>query len=219
MKHIIVAGICCLFLGARALAQYQPPQPAQNAGPQIVVKKIDASLSPAPRYSPTGQTAPTQSAPTDANRKWLVVEAELDTMPDWADEVTLRFYVVINYGSAAKSGSGYDVLTTTVTVVNMPRNHNTGKKNIVPVFLDGNTVRKYGANGIQQLVPEVAVEVTYKGVLQGTWWMKTMNSGRFWEKKPPRPGVLLNLDQSPWMPGFIDYYEQVKPSASARPSE
>lgn len=180
---------------------------------EIRVKEIKVSLDAAPRYSLVGGQAPQ----ADASRKWLVVEAYLESTPEWADEVTVRFYVVANYGPNAKDQpkDGYDVLTTVVTVVNMEKNFNKGKKNIVPVFLDASTVKKYENGNFQNFIPEVAVIVQYKGKLQDTHFMKNQNSGPFWNNVQPKSGLLLNLMQSPWSPAYNEYYEQVKPTGGA----
>lgn len=205
MKKITFLGAAVfLFIGHASFGQQKS---------DIIVKDIDVDLKAAPKYSLQGNAPP----PVDADRKWLVVEAQLEGIPDWAEEVTVKFYVVANYGPNAKGidipADKYDVLTTTVTIVNMQGNKVSGKKNIVPVFMDSNTVKKYGLSGIHQFIPEVAVQVFYKGILQDTKWKKSeQQSGRFWEKKQPRQGILLNLMQSPWSPAFVEHYEQVKPS-------
>ncbi|NUN93311.1 MAG: hypothetical protein HUU04_05980 [Verrucomicrobiae bacterium] len=189
---------CCLTVAVAARAQQ----------PVIQIKKIETTLESAPKYQASVQV---QKPQPDSNRKWLVVEAELETQPDWCEEIQVRFYVVANYGPQARERSpdGFDILSANVAVVNVPK----GRKNIVPVFLDANTVRKYGAGAKEQFVPQVAVVVYYKGVLQDTQWMTNARRGdRFWEQKQPIGGVLLNLLQSPWWPAFSEHYEQVKPS-------
>jgi hypothetical protein len=203
LKHL---SLLACFLAAGTFVSAQQPV--------IQIKKIDVTLEAAPKYTTVVQQ---QKPQPDSNRKWLVVEAELDCQPEWSDELQLRFYVVANYGPQARerSADGFDVLMTTVAVVNVPRNVNTGRKNTVPVFMDANTVRKYGAMSKEQFIPEVAIQVYYKGVLQDTRWMKSeQQSGRFWEKKQPTGGVLLNLLQSPWWPAFSEFYEQVRPGGT-----
>ncbi|MBI4025601.1 MAG: hypothetical protein HY360_11525 [Verrucomicrobia bacterium] len=214
MKNLLAAGIMLVFIATEVSAQTTQPTKSD-----IKIKKIDVELSLAPRYTTQGQSIPRQ-AQSDQNRKWLVVEAELESGPDWVDEVTVKFFVVANYGSTAKEkpADNYDILATSVTVVNMQRNVGTGQKNIVPVFMDANTVKRYGATGIQQFIPQVAVQVIYKGTLQDTHWMTGVQKDvRFWETKQPRAGVLLNLTQSPWSPAFLDHYEQVKPIVAGTP--
>ncbi len=201
MKKYFVA--VCFFVAFTLSAPAQAPQT------EIQVRKIEVNLETAPKYNVSAQ----RQRQTPQSRPWLVVEADLLCEADWADEVQVKFYVVANYGPTAKekSADGYDVLTTTVSVVNMAGNKSTGQKNIVPIFMDSNTVRRYAAVSKDQFIPEVAVQVMSKGVLQDTKWMKSEGSGRFWEKKQPKSGILLNLMQSPWAPAFIEYYEQVKP--------
>lgn len=209
MKTLLVLASCLVLSLSSALAQVNT---------EIRVKKIDVELKHAPRYTANTDN---QTIQVDPSRRWLLVEVELESTPEWADEVTLRAYVVVNYGPAAKDPpkDGYDVLAGNVTIVNLARNAGgTGRKNIVPLFVDSNTVKKYGASSIQQFVPEVAVQVMYKGVLQDTkWWKNEQKNGRFWEAKQPRTGALLNLTQSPWYPAFAEVYEQVK-SATAAPA-
>jgi len=209
MKRIVLTVFLMFFAVALLPAQ-------QNVNQEIRVKKIDVDLNQAPRYTIQG------SAPqADPTAKWLIVVAELESTPEWADEVTVRFYVVANYGANAKGdyvpADKFDVLACSVTVVNMQKNFPpTGKKNFVPVFMDANTVKKYGASSKTQFIPEVAVQVMYKGKVQDTKWMQDeKKSGRFWEAKQVRGGILLNLLQSPWFPAYAEFYEQVKPSSSA----
>jgi hypothetical protein len=196
----------------------------QNKSPDIIVKDITFTLSPAPAYNilspPNGKSTPKQ----DTSLKWLVVEAELESSLDWADEVQVKYYVVAQYAATAyvdgnsvsklPNDQQFDILTTTVNVVNVQKSAGTGRKSIIPVFLDPNTVRKYGEGTLSKFIPEVAVEVMYKGIVQNIKWTGDGEKkyGRFWEtKKQPKSGVLLNLLQSPWWPAYSDYYERVKP--------
>jgi ribosome biogenesis SPOUT family RNA methylase Rps3 len=205
ISHLVLFGIGC-FLTVASVAAEEP---------EITIKKISVDLRPAPRYELQ------RSVPeTDSSLKWLVVEAELDCQPEWADEVTLRFYVVANYGPGVKGDfvpqGRFDLLAATVTVVNMRRNVGTGRKNIVPVFLNSRSVKKYGALSKSQFIEQVAVQVMYKGKVQDTQWMTTARQGeRFWEAMPPKNGILVNLLQTPWWPAYGDFYEQVKTAPSA----
>ena len=183
---------------------------AQDNRQDIKVKDIKVTLEQSPRYTLQGS-----QPQSDSSRKWLVVEAYLECDPDWSDEVTVKFYVVANYSEQSKADAPkdrFDILAANVTVVNVPK----GRKNIVPVFLDPNSVKKYAQASIQSFVPQVAVQVYYKGKLQDSYWMTGVQKGvQFWEQKQPRGGVLLNFLQSPWWPAYSDYYEQVKPASAA----
>ncbi len=200
MEKSLIVGFYLFLIATAAWAQNND---------KIKVQKIEADLKPAPVYRlQTGELN------VDYNRKWLIIEAELESQPEWVDEVTLKFYVAAFYGPAAKMApkDGYDVLAASVTVVNVQRNAGTGKKKIVPVFLDANTVKKYEVTNLQNFIQDVAVQVWYNQTLVDEKWWKgnQVRPGRFWEQKQPRTGILLNLMQSPWYPAFSDYYEQVK---------
>jgi hypothetical protein len=207
-------GFCAILFVSSAFAENKP---------DIIVKDISLTMSAAPTYelqaSPKGKSIPKQ----DTANRWLLIETELESKLDWADEVLVKFYVVANYAPGAyvdgalasklPDDQQYNILTTTVSIVNLGKS-NGGRRSIVPVFLDPNTVRKYGGDSsLQKFIPEVVVEVNYKGVLQDRKWKNgnEKTPGMFWEKKQPKTGVLLNLIQSPWWPAYSDYYERVKP--------
>lgn len=197
--------LLCMILGG-VMLHAQTPQPSE-----IKIKKIDVEMKSAPSYQLNSA-----NVKVDQNQKWLAIEVHLDCKVEWAEDVQLKYYVVCQYASSAKGDyvpqDRYDILASTVTVVNLQGNSSNGRRSIVPVFLDSTSVKKYGQGSVTQLVPEVAVQVMYKGVLQDQkWWKDEKKSGRFWEAKQPRTGVLLNFTQSPWFPAYFDYYEQVKP--------
>jgi hypothetical protein len=184
----------------------------QAVKPEITVKKIDVQLSQAPIYTVNSQKIPAGQPKRDSTKEWLVIHAELESEAEYVDDVQVKFYVVASYGAKGVSASPYDILESKVSVVGMRKNKGTGNKNIIPVFVDPNTVKKYGESALANFIPEVVVEVRAKGILQDLYVWKNVRKGvRFWEQEPTKPGVLLNLLQSPWWPAFADYYEQVKP--------
>jgi len=208
MKKILVLAFCLapsLFFSTLWL-------PAQQRKPEITIKDINVKLEGSPRYELLEKSL------QPASGKWVVIEAELESTPEWVNEATVTFYVAANYGANTKAYAPpdkYDILTASVTIVNMPGNVGSGNKNIVPMFIDSRTVKKYDQGNLQSLIPQVAVQVMYGGTLQHIkWWKKALGEVRFWEQKEPRRGVLLNLSQSPWWPAYGEDYVQVKPQAS-----
>jgi hypothetical protein len=215
MKPILLFGFCLLTLPLAVSAQIRKPD--------VVVKDIKLTLSPAPIYNlesvPTGQQQPKQ----DTSDKWLMIEVDLEPQVEWIEETLVKFYVVAQYAPDAWIGGvqarklademQYDVLTTAVNVINLQKR--TGHKNRVPVFLDPRTVKKYGHSSLTHLIPEVAVEVSSRGVVQSLRWMNgdERRPGRFWERKQPKAGILLNLLQSPWWPAYSEHYERIKPTS------
>ncbi|MDD2707747.1 MAG: hypothetical protein PHV34_07025 [Verrucomicrobiae bacterium] len=185
---------------------------AQQQRVDIVVKEIKVDLVQAPKY---GVTVHKQLPQPDSSLKWLIIEADLDSSLEWADDVVLRFYVVAQYGNNARGDhvpqDRWDVLASSVTVTSLKKG-----KGVVPMYIDSTTVKKYGAVAVQQFIPEVVVQVMYKGAVQHTKWMRNeQQSGRFWEKKQPKSGFLVDITKSPWWPAFSENYEQVKPMTAA----
>jgi RNA polymerase sigma factor (sigma-70 family) len=204
-----------VLTGSAALVS-SPTLTAQNQRSDVLIKKIEVVESETPHYEISNQVFP-EIPKRDSVKKWIVIQAELDLNVESLDEVQVKFYVVGQYGNQQKTTDPkeWDNLIATVNVVNMQKNTG-GKKNVVPVFMGSNTVKKYGEPNIQNMIPEVAVQVWSKGVLQDEFFWKKVGD-RFWERKQPKSGILLNLLQSPWWPAFAGVYEQVKPTPQAQP--
>jgi hypothetical protein len=119
-----------------------------------------------------------------ANKQWLWVEVEFESKPDWADDVQLKYYVVMGKGKEAKLFVGE------MTHVNVAK----GSRHYSAMFLHPNTLDRFGRGSAE--VP-AAVELRYRGQLMDT--RSEPNTGKpWWNDFTPTPGFLLPPSRTPW---------------------
>ena len=133
--------------------------------------------------------------PPTLNVKWLQVEVEFESKPEWADEVQIKYYVLMSKGQEARLFVGE------ITHVDVPR----GSHHYSAMFMHPNMVERYGRGQIES----VAAQIFYKNrpVDQNS---VPQTGARWWEKYTPTPGFLLMPQQTPWILTSYDHYEAVK---------
>lgn len=188
---------CILFLmmvsfSFLSLAQQGPPsQPGD-----FKVRAIHQQLVLAPQFS---QALGQGTSGAALQKKWLRIETTFDSKPEWADDVTFKYYVLIGKGRDAK------LFTGEATYVNVAK----GNGRISGVFMHPNMVDRYG----QGRVEAVAVELRHQGRLMDEASDPSTNA-RWWERYTPVPGYLLIPQQTPWSISAFERYEQTKPLAA-----
>src|SRR5436190_18316661 len=65
---------------------------AQTRAPEFQLTKITRNLVSTPQFSYTGA----QQYPTNQRDRWLEVEVEYAATPDFTDELTFKYFVLIN---------------------------------------------------------------------------------------------------------------------------
>jgi len=129
--------------------------------------------------------------------KWLRIETEFDSTPEWADDVQLKYYVLLGTGKNARMFVG------DVTYVNVAK----GLRHISAMFIHPNTIQRFGNGDVEA----VAVQIFYKGQLIDQDSAPTSHE-RWWEGYTPVPGSLLIPQQTPWSIMSYDRYEALKPT-------
>src|SRR5579862_5968060 len=122
------------------------------AAPTVVpfkIRSIHQQLVAAPDYRAMVQGGGMRS--TSMADKWLKVEVEFDSVPDWADDVQLKYYVLLGKDRNTR------MFTGETTYINVAR----GQRHLSAMFAHPNTVQRYG-NG---QVEAVAVQIFHKGQL------------------------------------------------------
>ncbi len=159
------------------------------------IKAIREQLVVAPDYkslvSGVGTTGSTLA------KKWLRIETEFDTLPEWADDVTLKYYVLMGRGRDARMFGGE------VTYINIEK----GQRHMSAMFMHPNTVERYGQGNVEA----VHVELWYQGRLMDQDNTPIANI-RWWEGNEPIRGFLLDPQQTPWSVTAFDRYEESKPA-------
>lgn len=135
--------------------------------------------------------------------KWLRVEVEFDSKPEWADDVEVRWYLLV--GSEKEPV----VFADSVMLINVARS--TARRHLTVMYVPPRTVDRYS---MTSKIKEIAVQIWHNQKLMDTGGWRSAPKERWWEQYSPRRGSMLNLLQTPF--GVLDYdkYEQIKVSAA-----
>jgi hypothetical protein len=132
-----------------------------------------------------------------AGQNWLRIETEFASSPDWADDVRLKYFVLLGRGNAARS------LVGQITYVNVAK----GSQHYSAMFVHPNTLQRYG-NG---QVESVAVQLFYNGRLIDQSSYPPSNDS-WWDRLVPINGLGLPPRDTPWSVLAFDRYESPKPT-------
>jgi hypothetical protein len=177
-KATLTFAVSVAFLIPGLLSFAQAP-----AGPNTLpfkIKAIRQRLVAPPDYQSTISGSGGRSF--TVGDKWLRIETELDSASDWADDVQLKYCVLMGKGRDARLFAGE------VTYLNVAK----GLRHVSAMFIHPNTVQRYG-NG---QVEAVAVQLFYKGRLVDQD-SSPATSDRWWERYTPVNGYRLNPQQTP----------------------
>jgi len=132
--------------------------------------------------------------------KWLRVEAEFDSTPEYADDVEFKWYIAV-------AGDKKPVVFADSEIyINVKR----GSRHLSVIFMPPRTADRY-AKGSQ--VRQIAVQLWHDQKLIDTGGWPSEPKTRWWEEIKPERGALLNLLQTPFSVLEYDRYEQIKVSA------
>ena len=156
-------------------------------------------ISPAVDMTPqiTFQFGP-ESHPTPRSQQWLEVEVNFMARPEWTDELTFNYFILLNG----------ECLTGSVTHIDIPA----GRDLYSVMYVSPRTIAKI-MNG-QPLtgvaIQDVGVQIVSKGEVLVTKSYKTRGATQWWQNQQQVSGKVLNKDQTPFGPLIWDRYEQLK---------
>ena len=137
------------------------------------------------------------SRSVSAGQNWLRIETEFESSPDWADDVQLKYFVLLGQGENAHC------LVGEITFVNVAK----GAEHHSAMFVHPNTLQRYGNGQIEA----VAVQLFYKGRLIDQSSYPPSNY-HWWERVTPVSGLVLPPRETPWSILAFDRYESPKPT-------
>lgn len=158
------------------------------------IKNIRQQQVDAPNY---GGNSDLGGRPSTLWRKWLKIEVQFESKPDWSDDVQVKYYVLIGKGEDRR------LLVGEVTHINVAR----GSQHYSAMFMQPNTLKRYGAGQIEQ----VTIRLFHKGALVSTMSEPAARDG-WWDRFQPVPGYLLPPQDTPWAPVADERFEAIKPS-------
>jgi hypothetical protein len=196
MKQILARLAGCVAFASLFMvpvdSMAQPPPAAPGARAPLAIRKVDGVKVATPVYAVKGpNTAIARS------KEWFQIFAEFDTEPEWVDELSFTFYVLVK--GRTKDVPPYSLFKGEVTYIHVPA----GRKHTADMFLHPNIIARFGD------VDRVAVEVRQGGrVLERAG--KPALTEPWWERFSPVEGVLVNRGQTPFALVNVDDYEIIK---------
>lgn len=187
-RNLIVAGIATLFIGQHAAISQE--------GDMLRIRRLEAETVRAPQYQVRAGQAPRRQ------REWLQIRTEFQTAPDWIDEMTFTYYVVLRNRRPAEGEPEHRLFRGESSYINIARTRD-GQST---VFLHPSTLERFGE------VVQTGVVVTSGGRMIA---MESSPSreGRWWEQLTPQSGMVLNRRDTPFAMVNFDDFEAIPASA------
>lgn len=176
--------------------------PTGVARDAVSIRRVDAGRTRTPVYNQRSQINVREEV-----REWFRLEVEFESKPDWLDEVTFTYHVLLRNDALARPGdprSAFRVLRGQVTKVNVP----SGRRNYSVMFIHPRTLERFGS------IERIAVIASSGGVVLDTHSPDART--RWWEELPPVDGLLLNRLETPFAMIAFDRYEAIRSGATTR---
>jgi len=165
--------------------------------PLYDIKKISPAVDMTPEYS----VNPTPQHPSGRSQQWLEVEVAFESNIEWTDELTVRYFILIDD----------QCLTGEVTHIDIPRS-SPGRELYSVMYISPRTLqhitggKQLSSNDIQ----DVGVQLVSKGQVLVTKSYKAQGDQQWWQSLQQVAGKVLNKNQTPFAPMLWDRYEQIK---------
>jgi len=179
------------------------PGGALGAGQAPVIRIRDLTGVGPRALVRTAEYSTSVSRGRTAARMWAEISVVYDSEPEWIDELTFQYYVLVY----DKSKDEHSLFKGVVTYVDVAR----GKGHISPMYLRPSTLARYGD------VVGVAVEVLHQGAAVATETNGRQGKGQvlpadWWKiyQGTVREGVLLDRSRTPFALVNVDDYEIIK---------
>jgi hypothetical protein len=182
-------------LGVAALLCFAAGVSGQTAAGAFQVTKITKNFITNPQFTYTGA----EQYVANQRDRWLEVEVEFSATAEFTDELTVRYFILIN-------GS---VLTGEVTHADVAGGRERRSVMYVPPQAIARVLgnRPVAPNSVQN----IAVQIVQQGAIKDEQSM--VRAAPQWYKGiPSLAGVVLNKNQTPFAPLYWDRYEQIKPA-------
>ena len=156
--------------------------------------KISTNFISSPQFTYTGAG----QFQADQRERWLEVEVTFACAPEFTDELTLKYFILVNG----------KLLTGEVTHVNIPA----GRENRSVMYVTPKTLQRLllGRTVTNNAVQNTAVQLIQQGALKDE--ISAQRTAPQWYATLPQVGgLVLNKNETPFMPLYWDRYCQIKP--------
>lgn len=164
----------------------------------VDIRRLDGGSVDTPVFAVKGYSS------SASPEEWFRAYVEYDSEPDWLDELSFTFYVILR--GKTKDAPPVSLLKEEVTYQHIA----SGKKHQADIFVHPNILSRFGE------VELVAVEIRRDGLLLAragkpsppdAWWDRIAQG----TLGVPVTGMLTRRDQSPFALVEIDQHEMIKP--------
>ena len=166
---------------------------AQAPGGEFRLTKITKNLITVPEYAYTGA----QQHRTNQADRWLEVEVEFSAAPEITDELTLKYFILLNGKLLAGEVTHAGVMA--------------GKENRSVMYVSPKGIARCMGNQPVNLnsVQNITVQIAQKGAVKDELNLARAPA-QWYSKIPPLTGLVLNKNETPFAPLYWDRYEQIK---------
>jgi hypothetical protein len=166
---------------------------AQARGSDFQLTKITKNLISTPQFTYSGA----QQYQANQRDRWLEVEAEFAAAPEFTDELTFKYFILING----------KLLTGEVTHTNIAA----GRENRSVMYVSPRALARFNANRpiSPVTVQNIAVQIVQQGAVKDELSL-VRAPAQWYSTLPPAAGSVLNKNETPFAPLYWDRYEQIK---------
>jgi hypothetical protein len=163
------------------------------SAPDFQITKITPNFISSPQfnYGGAGQYQ------TDLRDKWLEVEVTFSAVPEFTDELSLKYFMLVNG----------KVLTGEVTHVNIPA----ARENRSVMYVTPKTLQRFalGRPLTNNTLQNVAVQLMQQGAVKSELSLNRAPA-QWYATIPQVGGLVLNKNETPFAPLYWDRYCQIK---------
>jgi hypothetical protein len=130
-----------------------------------------------------------------AHQQWGALTVTYDSVPAWADDVEVKFYVL-----ARDRKRNHNLLVGSTTYVSVQK----GNGHMAHIFIHPNALLRYGE------VKRIMVEIWYKGILINSAQWPSKTATRWWYKFKGIDGILRHRFYTPFLLDYEAKEEAIK---------
>ena len=184
---------CFIITGAFLFAAAVSVMAQQRAGVDFQLQKITTNFISSPQFTYTGA----EQFQADQRERWLEVEVTFASTPEFTDELTLKYFILFNG----------KLLTGEVTHVNIAA----ARDNRSVMYVTPKTLQRLmlGRTVTNASLQNVAVQLMQQGALKDELSLNRA-APQWYATLPQVGGLVLNKNETPFMPLYWDRYCQIK---------
>jgi hypothetical protein len=190
-EHRLKVYVPAVLLSAIVTTAMAQPRAAVD----FQLQKITTNFISSPQFAYAGA----EQFQADQRERWLEVEVTFASAPEFTDELTLKYFILFNG----------KLLTGEVTHVNIAA----ARDNRSVMYVTPKTLQRLilGRTITNNAIQNVAVQLMQQGALKDEM---SLNRGapQWYATMPQVGGLVLNKNETPFMPLYWDRYCQIKTS-------